>query len=126
MRKHVTSETVKASVTAWVSVAERTRSTLLGWIDAAAGVRRAYFEGGYKLGSRRTKSRTICRSKVFDLSCKRNCCLTKETGENDIDLIATESGRIRVPDRLKARTSHSILYQSLARGANRAFEMLEN
>ena len=28
----------------------------------------------------------------FDVSCKRNCSVTKETGEHNIDLIGTEVG----------------------------------
>ena len=41
------------------------------------------------------------------------------------DLIGTKCIRIWARERLKVRTSHSILYQSLTQGANRAFEMLE-
>ena len=70
--------TVKATVTAWVSVSERTRPTLLGWIDAAAGVCRAYFEGGYELGSRRTKSWTICRAKVLIFPARGIAALPKK------------------------------------------------
>jgi hypothetical protein len=52
---------------------------------------------------------------------KSSFCLTKETGEHNLGVIGTKCIGIPVRESLMVQTSHCILCQSLARGANRAF-----
>jgi hypothetical protein len=58
--------------------AERTRAALSGWIEPAPGVGEAYFERGYELESRRTRSRTICNAKGLMFPARGIAALPKK------------------------------------------------
>jgi len=91
-RSNAVSETVKATVTGWVSISERTHSTLLAGSERRQAPAKRFSRVDMN-SEPAGQNRELLPREGADLSCKRNCCLTKETGEHNIDLIGTECSK---------------------------------
>ena len=76
--EHATYETVKATVTVAGTDIGKNSCRVVGLDRTGSGVGQAYFERGYELESRRTRSRTICDAKGLMFPARGIAALPKK------------------------------------------------